>query len=151
MKKLIYTFFSYTKASSKLLYKTDLPGWNKLFLPRDNATKKLISLVPEYDLIIGIADHNKNATQNRFDPKYVNKWGRRTIIEGGPEFYISNISIVSPDIYTYSSVTNGPCNRSAYLIMHEITIKGLSSRFGFFHLMKSMNNDMLMQLAYQVN
>jgi hypothetical protein len=126
--------------------------WDKLFLPRDNATKKLLSLISNYDLVVGIADHNKNATQNRFDPKYVNKWGKKILIEGDEEFLVSNLTIVATeDLYKYSSITNGPCNRSAYLVMSEILKSDLKTKFGFFHLRKSITSEEFVGLLSSIS
>ena len=134
---LIYTFFNYTKQSSKVLYSLDLEGIDKLFIPNTFSTKKLLEIIPNYDCVIGIADHNRNAKKSRFDPRYINKYGKRKILENGQEEYISNWEIELPGgFYEYESATNGPCNRSAYLIMNEIVNRKFNTKFGFFHLCK---------------
>ncbi len=136
---LIYTFFNYTRRTSKVLYELDAEKYHigKLFIPGTFSTKKLLEQIPKYKYIIGIADNNRNAKKSRYDPKYVNRYGRRTIMGNGIEEYISNLDIVLPDtFYKYTSTTNGPCNRSAYLIMNEIISNQLDTKFGFFHLCK---------------
>jgi hypothetical protein len=144
---LIYTFFNYTRKTSKVLYQLDAEKYHidKLFIPNTFSTKKLLEKIPNYEYVIGIADQNRNANQSRFDPKYVNRYGKRIIIENGIEEYISNLDIVLPDtFYKYASTTNGPCNRSAYLIMNEIISNHLDTKFGFFHLCKeSVEEDIL--------
>lgn len=136
---LVYTFFGYTKQCSKVLHHLDFEkkDVDKLFIPNTFSTKKLLEQISKYKYVIGIADHNRNAKRSRYDPKYVNRYGRRIIIENGIEEYISNLDIVLPNtFYKYTSTTNGPCNRSAYLIMNEIINNQLDTKFGFFHLCK---------------
>ena len=136
---LIYTFFNYTRKTSRILYELDSEKYHidKLFVPNTFSTKKLLEQIPKYRYVIGIADHNRNAKQSRYDPKYVNRYGKRMIIEDGKEEYVSNLDIVLPStFYKYTSTTNGPCNRSAYLIMNEIINNQLDTKFGFFHLRK---------------
>jgi hypothetical protein len=138
-KILIYTFFSYSKVTSKGLYKFNNVKYkfDKLFIPNRFVTNKLIDKIPNYDFVIGIADHNKKALKSRFDPKYINRYSKKVLIEGGSEFLDSNLKMDLPDnFYTYTSTTNGPCNRSAYLIMNEIYSNNLKTKFGFFHLSK---------------
>ena len=136
---LIYTFFNYTRKTSKALYELDTEKYHieKLFIPNTFSTKKLLEQIPKYRYVIGIADNNRNAKRSRYDPKYVNRYGRRIIIENGMEEYVSNWDIVLPDtFYKYEGITNGPCNRSAYLIMNEIISNQFDTKFGFFHLCK---------------
>ena len=136
---LIYTFFNYTRKTSRILYELDSEKYHidKLFVPNTFSTKKLLEQIPKYRYVIGIADHNRNANRSRYDPKYANRYGRRIIIEDGEEGYVSNLDIVLPNtFYKYTSITNGPCNRSAYLIMNEIINNQLDTKFGFFHLCK---------------
>lgn len=136
---LIYTFFKYSSKTSKCLYELNTEGYgvDKLFVPNTFSTKKLLEIIPSYNYVIGIADHNRNAKESRFDPRYVNRYGRRMILENGEEEYVSNWDIILPEgFYEYKGITNGPCNRSAYLIMNEIINKKLNTRFGFFHLCK---------------
>ena len=145
-KILVYTFFSYTKVTSKGLFKFEDPNYSfdKLFVSNRFATKKLLEKAPEYDFVIGIADHNKNAVKSRFDPKYINKYSGRTLLENGLEILNSNLEIELPaNFYLYKGVTNGPCNRSAYLIMNKILSDSYKTKFGFFHLnKKTWENDL---------
>ena len=146
---LIYTFFSYSKKTSKGLYElqnleNDI---DKLFIPNRFATKKLLTLIPKYDYVIGIADHNKNAKRSRFDPKYINKYSKQDIIENGTEYLESNLDIDIPNtFYTFPSTTNGPCNRSGYLVMNDIVNNKLNTKFGFFHLKKDSCMDDLREI-----
>lgn len=138
-KILIYTFFNYTRKTSKMLYELDAEKYHidKLFVPNAFSTKKLLEQIPQYRYVIGIADNNRNAKKSRYDPKYVNRYGKRIIIENGTEEYVSNLDITLPNtFYKYEGITNGPCNRSAYLIMNEIINNQLDTKFGFFHLCK---------------
>lgn len=138
-KILVYTFFSYTKNCSKILYQFDNPKYkiDKLFVPNRFSTDKLLKAVPKYGYVIGIADHSKNASKSRFDPKYINRYSKSPILEDGEEYFISNLDIDIPkSFYRFEGVTNGPCNRSGYLVMNEIVNNNLKTRFGFFHINK---------------
>ncbi len=151
---LIYTFFRYSSKTSKGLYELDTDRYHidKLFIPHTFSTKKLLEAIPKYDYIIGIADHNKNAIKSRFDPRYVNMYGKKTILEKSTEEYISNWDIVLPEgFYEYKSTTNGPCNRSAYLIMNKIEKEKLNTKFGFFHLNKKCVEEDIRKLLYCCN
>lgn len=111
---------------------------DKLFVPNTFSTKKLLEQIPKYKYVIGIADHNKNAKRSRYDYRYVNRYGKRIIIENGAGEYVSNLDFALPKgFYTYRGITNGPCNRSAYLVMNKIINNQLDTRFGFFHLCKN--------------
>ena len=134
---LIYTFFSYTKHTSKELYEFNDKRIDKLFIPNTFSTDRLLDLIPKYRYVIGIADHRKDCKKSRFDTKYVNKYGKRKILENSSEYLYSNLDIVLPDtFYKYEKTTNGPCNRSAYLVMNKIVNEKLDTKFGFFHLCK---------------
>jgi hypothetical protein len=153
-KILVYTFFSYSKVTSKGLYEFSNVKYkiDKLFIPNRFATKKLVNQISEYDIVLGIADHNKKALKSRFDPKYINRYSKRVILTEAPEFINSNLEIDLPnDFYIYTSTTNGPCNRSAYLIMNEIESNNLNTKFGFFHLSKKNWEKDLRILINQIN
>ncbi|MFZ6022526.1 MAG: hypothetical protein ACOYT9_03600 [Patescibacteria group bacterium] len=136
---LVYTFFGYAKATSRGLYNYNdqtIP-FDKLFIPNRFGTSRLIEKLDLYDYVIGIADHNKNATKSRFDPVYINKYSNRIIKADSPEQFSANLNLILPEtFYTFAGSTNGPCNRSAYFCMNEITSKCLHTTFGFFHLHK---------------
>jgi hypothetical protein len=137
LKILVYTFFSYSKKTSKGLYELVDPQIDKLFIPNKFSTKKLVTLIENYDYVIGIADHRKNVLKSRFDPKYINLYSKNKIIENTPEYLLSNLGIDIPsNFYEFDGTTNGPCNRSAYLVMNKIIEKNLMTKFGFFHLKK---------------
>jgi len=134
---LVYTFFNYSKKTSRGLFELESTEhrFDKLYVPGRFATKNLLEKIADYDIVIGIGDHNRNAIKSRIDPGYVNKYGKRTILENGLDFVDSNLEILLPNtFYTYTGTTNGPCNRSAYLVMNKILIERLSTRFAFFHL-----------------
>lgn len=134
---LIYTFFSYIKKSSKGLYMYENKDIDKIFLPNTFSTNKLLNLIPKYRYVIGIADQRKNAKRSRMDIKYVNRYGKRNILENSSKYLFSNLNIELPDtFYKYEKTTNGPCNRSAYLIMNRIINEKLDTKYGFFHLCK---------------
>lgn len=132
---LVYTFFSYTKKTSKGLYELNNSNIDKLFIPNRFATDKLLSVISKYNFVIGIADHNKNASKSRIDPTYINQYGRNEIKINDPKYLKSNLNIgLSDNFYVFDSTTNGPCNRSAYLVMDTIIENKLKTKFSFFHL-----------------
>lgn len=134
---LIYTFFSYAKKSSKGLYLLESKEIDKIFIPNTFSTNKLLSLIPKYRYVIGIADNRRGSKKSRMDIKYVNRYGKNTILKDSPEYICSNLDMILPDtFYKYEGITNGPCNRSGYLIMNRIVNEKLNTKFGFFHLCK---------------
>jgi hypothetical protein len=145
---LIYTFFGFRKNCSKLLYNFEHEECEKLFIPNRFSTKKLIEQVSEYQFIIGIADLAKNVRKSRFDPKYINKYGTRKISNSNVEFHHSNINpeLNENEWYRFATYSNGPCNRSAFLIMEKILQEKLSTKFGFFHLCKNFTSENLLEL-----
>lgn len=139
MKILVYTFFGYHLSCSKVLYNLqETATISKYILGPQSLARKLTSNVSKYDYIVGIADHNKLAKKSRFDPLYINKKGKKTILEDNDEYFRSNLEIeLSNNFYLFKSYTNGPCNRTGYLIMNKIISKDFKTKFGFFHLNKS--------------
>jgi hypothetical protein len=98
--------------------------------------------MPKYRYVIGIADNRKGSKKSRMDIKYVNRYGKRNILENSSEYIYSNLDITLPDtFYKYEGITNGPCNRSAYLIMNRIIDEKLDTKFGFFHINKNRVKD----------
>jgi hypothetical protein len=120
-----------------MLYELEDVEIDKVFIPNKFSTSSLLSKIPDYDYVIGIADHSKNAKRSRFDPKYINKYSKK-IISQSDEYRLSNLDIDLPsNFYRYDGVTNGPCNRSAFLVMDKIVKDKLNTKFGFFHLQKA--------------
>ncbi len=152
MKKLIFTFFNYSKHSSKLLYKIKLDDWEKYFIPKDLATNRLLTKIKDNDLIIGIADHNKNAKQTRLDLKYINKYGKKEIVKDDVEYLESNIKMDHIDnTYIYKSTTNGPCNRVSYLIINEINKVKLNTKYCFIHIKKKTTESEMLSILNSIN
>lgn len=151
-KILVYTFFSYTKKTSKGLYGLNNHNIDKLFIPDKFATDKLLTGIPKYDFVIGIADHNKNALRSRFDSQYINQYGRSNIKINGLKFLKSNLNIdLSDSFYVFDGTTNGPCNRSAYLVMDTIIENKLKTKFSFFHLRGDRCMEDLDKILYNIS
>lgn len=153
MKKLIYTFFNYYRNTSRLLYKSELNGWDKYFIPSTFATNKLLDMVGQYDVVLGIADNRKNAKRNRIDENYKNLYGRNKILKDGQDLYKSNSHLDLGNLegyYISEKASNGSCNRSAYLIMNRIIINSLRTKFVFCHLVKDYSHEDLISLLKKV-
>lgn len=92
----------------------------------------------KYDIVLGIADHNKNATKHKIETEFINQYGKRKIIENGRESYFPTLHITpTKDSYLANHTTTGPCNRSAYLIAKMITENEMKTKFGFVHINKN--------------
>lgn len=144
MKKiLIYTFYSRYKITSRGLYefRTNDNPFDTLFVPNRFSTDRLVDSIDQYDYVIGIADHSKNARRSRIDRAYINQYGQQPIIPNGIGVLKSNLEInLSESFYNFYGSTNGPCNRSAYLIMRRIIDEDIDIKFCFFHLNKKKWN-----------
>lgn len=140
MKILIYTFFGHHLNCYKILkdyLQTEV--FYKHILKPFSTADEIIPTISNFDFIIGIADHTKTALHSRIDPIYINKYGRNKIKSESSDFYKSNFNFDKfslDNFYIFKSYTNGPCNRTAYLIMKEIKEKKLLTKFCFFHLSK---------------
>lgn len=146
MKILVYTFFAYQKLSSKLLHNLESESFDKCFISSNRSLELLLEKTSKYDIVLGIADHNKRALKSRLDLAYINKYGKRKILNNSADFYKSNLDINQiklNDFYVFKSYSNGPCNRSAYLIMNKITNSNLQTHFCFSHLSrKNISEDL---------
>ena len=90
-KVLVYTFFSYTKKMSKLLFDAQLDYADKYFINSKLPDKKFLEKIRNYELVVGIADNKKNAKVNRLEAVYKNLYGKHKINEDGLGNYCPNI------------------------------------------------------------
>ncbi len=139
-KILIYTFFVWSKTSFKFLRNAELPGCNKIYIKSIQEAHRLAKHIfyRKYDIVLGIADHNKNATKHKIETEFVNFYGKRKIIENAPDSYHPTLNL-KPDETSYlaNHTTSGPCNRSAYLISKMIAENDLPTKLGFVHINKN--------------
>lgn len=132
---LVYTFFRRQAVTSRSLYLATLSGWDKQYVTNRASLYTLVHNSIRYDFVVGIADHMRRAKESRFDPVYKNNYGKQIILPDAPQYSESNLHIaLPPHVYRFTSTSNGPCNRSAFLIMNEIHKSNAKTTFGFFHL-----------------
>ncbi len=155
MKILIYTFLASGKLSYKTLKHFEEFDIDKFFISSAKSQQNLLDSIQNYDLVLGIADHNKRVINSRIDPLYINKYGKNKILSNSDNFYKSNISVEKLNLrnfYILSSFTNGPCNRSGYLIMNKISIANLHTKYCFAHLApKNIDNDLKLLIQESIN
>mgnify|MGYP001216178819 CR=1 FL=1 len=140
-KILIYTFYNWNKKSYKFLRTAELPGCNKIYIRNVQEAHRLAKHITlsNYTIVLGIADHNKNAKKHRVETTFQNRYGKSEIVKDGRDVYVPTLIIQpSESLYYAKSSTNGPCNRSGYLIAKTIEEKKLKTRFGFVHVNKNL-------------
>lgn len=148
-KVLVYTFFSYTKKMSKLLFDAQLDYADKYFINSRLPDKNFLEKIRNYELVVGIADNKKNAKVNRLEAVYRNLYGKHKINEDGLGNYCPNIIFNEEELENYEisyKASNGPCNMSGYMAIHQIKMQNLSTKFVFFHLMKCTSENDLKDL-----
>lgn len=97
-----------------------------------------------YDYIVGLGDYRKDANKIRVESKFVNKYGRNEILEDGKDCYNADVGFLQEivdenkphpiPLLLGEGTTNGPCNRSAYLISELIERKSLKAKLLFLHI-----------------
>ncbi len=137
-KILLYTFFSPWRKSYKLL--KQLNNIDTYILgPKAKRSTLLIKKITDgnYDFVLGIADFRKGAKRARIETKFINYYGKKKIIEDASDYYISNwILKPSEQVYLSATTTNGPCNKSGYLILKAIQDNCLNTKYSFIHIPK---------------
>lgn len=92
----------------------------------------------EYDNILGLGNYHKGSKNIRIETLFKNAHGKRGIVANGPEYVHSNWEIEPKERVVISkTITNGPCNRSAYLVANTIQVHHLNTKFAFLHIPKS--------------
>lgn len=141
-KILVYTFFVWSKTSFKFLRNAELPGCNKMYIKNIQEAHRLAKHIfyRKYDIVLGIADNNKNATKHKIETSFCNLYGKKEIIKDGPGLFTPTLVIPpSDDLYYANHTTTGPCNRSAYLIAKTIAGNEMKTKFGFVHINKNLS------------
>lgn len=136
-KILLYTFYNPRQLPFKILTSLKNKNVQKYFL--GNLATMLKNIEKErYDYILGLGDYRKDSKKIRIETSFINKYGRRRILEDSPEKFSSIWKISpTPQIYFSEKASNGPCNRSAYLITDLISKNNLLSKLAFIHIPKS--------------
>lgn len=139
MKLLVYTFFN----PGHLTYKVvkSLPSnINKYYLGDISSLTKGI-IQNKYTHILGLGDYRKNSKKIRFETKFTNRYGKKTIFPNGQKYYSSTWNFPLSDTNISDKASNGPCNRSAYLISKTISDNNLKTKFAFIHIPTSFDFD----------
>lgn len=149
---LLYTFNNWNGFTFKLLNSIENPKISKLFIQSSSKLKKLFSEISQskYDFIIGLGDYRKTGKRIRIESFYINKYGKNEIEKASKEKYFSTLNILTDDnAYIADNATNGPCNRSGYLISKFIEDNNLNTKFTFIHIPRRM--DKIFTLNYLNN
>ncbi len=172
MKILLYTFYKRWGLCSRVVWEmTDSVGnadlrslqLERYYISGLRGVSDLLKKIEEenYDLVIGLGDYRKDAKKIRFETKFINKYGRNRILAKGEDCYNADEAFlnkiveigskpVSTEMQISSSVTNGPCNRSAYLILNLIAEKNLKTEFAFIHVPRKMEIDYVKKFLFVI-
>lgn len=136
-KKLVYTFFNWHKKCFHFIRTLELPYTNKIYIANFADARRLAKHVSlrKYKTVIGFADARKNSKRNKIETCFQNLYGRSKIIKNGIGFFKQNLIFeLQENDFFAKSPSNGPCNRTSYLIMNEIYQRNLNTKFAFVHL-----------------
>lgn len=139
-KLLIYTFTARKNLTYKLLRKLDLKDTSRLYILGQQGVESLVThiLKNHYQFILGLGDFRKDARRIRIEAKFINKYGKSKILEIGPKYYYATGKLpLSENLYLSSKASNGPCNRSAYLLADTIATHKLQTKLAFVHIPSS--------------
>ncbi|MDD3648242.1 MAG: hypothetical protein PHS44_07155 [Candidatus Dojkabacteria bacterium] len=140
---LVYTFFNYRHLTFKLLNKLSLPNVSKYYIRGKNGVYRLAKLVEKrnYDFILGLGDYRINAKRIRIEEKFINKHGKSKIVEIAPHEYSSSWKLPVLHEYVHSSdkASNGPCNKSAFLVSHILKTTCHKTKNAFVHIPRSFD------------
>lgn len=139
MKILAYTFFNHNHLTFKLLKSLEHNNLHKFYLGDINKLTRHI-LKSNYDHILGLGDYRRNTKRIRIEEEFVNKYGKNKINEYGKDSYQSTWQLqLKENAYLSNKASNGPCNRSGYLISKTISENNLKTKFTFVHIPRSYN------------
>jgi pyrrolidone-carboxylate peptidase len=137
---LLYTFNVPTQIAYKLVKKFE-DQENTFYLGSLKNLKNTI-LENKFDYILGLGNYSKHAKNIRIESSFVNRYGNKEIVKGGQYVYIAGWELKKEDGVVKSvTSTQGPCNRSAYVISELIERKVLHTKLGFIHIPKNFNSD----------
>jgi|GEM_PF-1881044 len=143
---LIYTFSNWNSACNKLLKALFIPN-----VPIPNVEVKYIrglqgvnNLVKQieangYLKVLGLGNYRKDAKRIRIEGRFVNRYGKNVIVPGAPEYLYPSWNHLKgkiPNSYVADKPSNGPCNRSGYLISSAISKRHFPTKFAFLHVPK---------------
>lgn len=133
MKYLIYCFKTPTTTAYKAVSKFE--GFvDVLYLGKMD---KLIDKIKNnnYDFILGIGNFGRNIKRIRVESKFVNKYRKKETSLDGKSFYESTWKLyLFNNMYLTRGVTDGACNRSAYLVLKFVEENNLKSKLAFLHV-----------------
>lgn len=144
MKVLVYTFYNRWGKTSRLLYNLHNPDVEKFYINNGlRGVNQLISKIKtdEFDFIIGLGDYRKDAKRIRIESVFINRYGRKPIIDKVPSVLFSTASLVPcENSYIGDKPSNGPCNRSAFLLQNTINENNLKTKLAFVHVPRSFDS-----------
>ncbi len=134
---LFYTFHARFNLTYSLLNEFKHDDVDRYFLRNLGDVQNLVDKVlsAKYDFILGLGDFRKDAKHIRIEKGFINKYGRNKIIEDGQEFYEATWRLPGFENCYYSDkASNGPCNRSGYLLSKLIADNELETKLAFVHV-----------------
>ncbi len=144
MKILLYTFYNWNNLTYKILRSKEFNKYRKLYITGRNGVNRLVKnfIKNKYDLVLGFGDFNKRAKRIRIETRFINKYGIRKIVNNAPEFYRATLKLLlKTQTYRSDKISNGPCNRSAFLLIHNAKVNNISTKISFVHIPSSFDID----------
>ena len=140
MKILIYTFDVWNNIAFKVLKDLDItsvPVVKKFIWGNRRGAEALTNFIVKnkFTHILGLGDYRKNAKRIRIEGRFINKYGRSKIDIKGKYSYKSTWDLpILENMYISDKPSNGPCNRSGYLLAQAIEMEDLDTKLGFVHI-----------------
>lgn len=144
MKILLYTFQNPNNLTYKFLRSNEFANYEKQYISGKNGLNRLIKTLikNKYDFVIGFGDFNKRVKEIRIETRFINKYGIRKIVNNAPEFYRATLKLsLKTQTYRSDKISNGPCNRSAFLLIHNAKVNNISTKISFAHIPSSFDID----------
>lgn len=142
MKILLYTFQNHRNLTFKILRSKSFDKYERYFISGIKGINRLINkfIRDKYKFVIGFGDFNKRAKRIRIETRLINKYGKKVIVRDASKYYKTTLILpVFPLTYQNDKTSNGPCNRSAFLLLHNARIHKIDSKIAFIHIPSSFN------------
>ena len=142
MKTLLYTFQNQNNITFKILRLKEFDKYDRYFISGLESTKQLMHkfIRDKYKYVIGFGDFSKRVKRIRIETKFINRYGKSKIILNAHEYYNATLNLpIKPLTYKSNATSNGPCNRSAFLLSHNTKINNINAKINFIHIPSSFN------------
>ena len=136
-KILLYTFYNWNAVGYKLLRLLTEPEVTKMYIRGIEGTKRLVQHIihENYTHVLGLGNFRKDAKKIRIETLFINKYGKNYIRKDAPMFYQPTWELpLYENCIKGIKPSNGPCNRSVYMILDAQIINNLQTKVAFVHI-----------------